>query len=177
MPNYHSLTDKELQLIFDQVISYLNNKKLIEPDWKEIAYLFEYNKYNEIMDGMICAMINIENLANEEFNDDFFSEYLEEGEKINNSKRVNFVRERIAICYREYSRHTFSLHATEIKNKENQKACLGFTVSGPGGQYGFDIDCIGVFSNTQDLMKSFDKSYFTTEENISNAQILRLWKR
>ena len=82
MPTYHSITDEELQSIFDQVIAYLHNKNLTEPDWKEISYLLEHNMYGEILDGLIYHMIDLLNLANDEFNDDFFSEYLEESEKI-----------------------------------------------------------------------------------------------
>jgi len=177
MPTYHSITDEEFQSIFDQVIAYLNNKNLTEPDWKEISYLLEHNKYGEILDGLICHMIDLYNLANDEFNDEFFSEYLEEGERINNSKRVDFARNRITWCYEQYSDHIFSLHSLEIHNKENQKAFLGFTVSGPGGQHGYNIDCIGVFSDAKELMKNFDKSYFVDAETISKAHILRLWKR
>jgi len=176
MPTYHSITDEELQSIFDQVIAYLHNKNLTEPDWNEISYLLEHNMYGEILDGLIYHMIDLLNLANDEFNDDFFSEYLEEGEKINNAKRMDFARERISWSYEQCSDHIFSLHSLEIQNKENQKALLGFTVSGPGGQHGYNMDCIGVFSSTKELMKSFDKSYFVDSETISKAHILRLWK-
>jgi hypothetical protein len=133
MPTYHSITDEEFQAIFDQVISYLNNKKLTEPDWKEISYLFRSEKYCEIADGLICYVLNLENLALDEFNDDFFEEYLEEGEKINNSKRVEFARGRIEWSYEDYGQYTFSLHSVEIQSKDNQKGILGFSVSGPGG--------------------------------------------
>ena len=177
MTNYHSITDEELQLIFDQVIAYLNKKNLNEPDWKEISYLLEHNMYREILDGLICHMINLDNLANEEFNDDFFEEYLDEGEKINNTKRVNFARNRISSSYEQCSDNIFSIHAIEIQNRENQKAYLGFTVSGPGGQHGYSLDCIGVFSDPKGIQDSFDSSYFTTENTISNAHILRLWKK
>ena len=177
MPAYHSITDEELQSIFDQVIAYLNNKNLPEPDWKEISHLLEHNMYGEILDGLICHMIDLLNLANDEFNDDFFEEYLEEGEKINNTKRVEFARGRIEWSYEQCSDHIFSLHAIEIKNKENQKGYLGFTVSGPGGQHGYNMDCIGVFSNTKELMKIFDKNYFVDAETISKAHILRLWEK
>ena len=95
MPTYHSITDEEFQFIFDQVIAYLYDKNLNAPDWQEISYLLEHNKYGEILDGLICHMIDLYNLANDEFNDEFFSEYLEEGERINNSKRVDFARNRI----------------------------------------------------------------------------------
>ena len=71
MPTYHSITDEEFQSIFDQVIAYLNNKNLTEPDWKEISYLFEYNKYEEVMGGMICGILHLDSLADDEFNDDF----------------------------------------------------------------------------------------------------------
>jgi hypothetical protein len=177
MTNYHSITDEELQLIFDQVIAYFNKKNLNEPDWKEISYLLEHNMYNEILGGLICHMIDLDNLANDEFNDDFFSEYLEEGEKINNAKRVDFARERISWSYEQCSDHIFSLHSLEIQNKDNQKALLGFTVSGPGGQHGYNMDCIGVFSSAKELIKSFDKSYFVDAETISKAHILRLWEK
>lgn len=178
MPNYHSLTDEELQSIFDQVIAYLNNNNLTEPDWREISYLLEHNKYIEIMDGMIDELLlDLYGLASHQFNDDFFSGYLEEGEKINNSKRVDFARNRISWCYEQGGDHIFSLHSLEIQNKENQKGYLGFTVSGPGGQHGYNMDCIGVFSSTKELMKSFDKSYFVDSETISKAHILRLWEK
>jgi hypothetical protein len=177
MPAYHSITDEELQSIFDQIIAYLHNKNLTEPDWREISYLLEHNKYSEIMDGMIDELLlDLYGLAIHQFNDDFFSEYLEEGEKINNSKRVDFARERITWCYEQCSDHVFSLHALEIQNKESQKGYLGFTVSGPGGQHGYNLDCIGVFSSTKELMKLFDKNYFLNAETISKAHILRLWK-
>ena len=86
MSTYHSITDEEFQSIFDQVIAYLNNKNLTVPDWKEISYLLEHNKYGEILDGLICHMIDLYNLANDEFSDEFFSEYIEEGERINNGE-------------------------------------------------------------------------------------------
>jgi len=177
MLTYHSITDEEFQSIFDQVIAYLNNKNLTEPDWKEISYLFEYNKYEEIMGGMICGILHLDSLADDEFNDDFFEEYLEEGEKINNTTRVEFARGRIEWSYEECGRYTFSLHSVEIQSRDNQKGILGFSVSGPGGQHGFDIDCIGVFSNTKELLKIYDESYLLADKNISNARILRLWKR
>jgi hypothetical protein len=177
MPNYVSITAEEFQSIFDQVIAYLNNKNLSEPDWKEISYIFVSEKYVEIADGQICYVLNLENLALNEFNDDFFEEYLEEGEKINNSKRIKFSRERISSSYEDYTDYTFSIHAVEIQNKENQKAFLGFTVSGPGGQHGYTINCIGVFSNTKELLKTYDSSYLLYDKHISDSHILRLWKR
>ncbi len=48
---------------------------------------------------------------------------------------------------------------------------------GPGGQHGYSLDCIGVFSDPKGIQDSFDSSYFTTEDTISNAHILRLWKK
>ncbi len=175
MSNYASMTDEEFQSICNQLISYLNNKTQEEPDWREISYLLEHNKYDEILEGLVCYYLDIELLATDEFNDDFLSEYLDEGEEIDDEKRISFAHERISRCFEDFSGTTFSIHSVEIKNEKGQCAIIGFSVSGPGGQYGFDIDCLGVFRNQKELLEGYSNKHYEDGDAISDEKILSLW--
>ena len=121
-------------------------------------------------------MIDLEGLAESDFNDDCLSEYLDEGEKINNKKRVEFARDRISLMLEDYSSHVFSLHGVKIQSKK-RKAILGFSVSGPGGQHGFTIDCLGVFLDEISLIKNFGKNYLNYGSKISDGRLMRLWQK
>ncbi len=177
MSDYASMTDEEFQSICNQLIAYLNDKTQEEPDWKELSYLLEYNKYDEILEGLTCYYLDIESLAKTEFNDDFMSEYLDDGEEIADERRISFAHERISRCFEDFSGHTFSIHAAEIKNENGHSAIVGFSVSGPGGQYGFDIKCIGVFRNQKVLLHTYNKTYYEDGDAIPDEKILDLWER
>jgi hypothetical protein len=166
----------DFQAIYDDAIAFLHKEILSEPGWKGISYLFENERYGEVLNGLICSMIYLEGIAESEFTDEYMSEYLDEGEKITNKKRVEFARHRISEAFEDYNYHAFSLHKVKIQSKK-RKAILGFSVSGPGGQYGFDIECIGVFADETSLLKKFKKNFFTYDSKISDSRILRLWKK
>ena len=177
MSDYHKITDEELQSKIDYVIDYLHNKKLPEPDWKEIGYFYEYNKYEEIIGGRDCSLIDIESIASVEFSDGNLEDHLDESEKINDERRISFAREIIKYHYMEYSDYVFSAHAVEISNTNGEKAILGFSISGPGGQYGFDISCDGVFKDVEEFFLHFPNQYQTIDEKISDSKILDLWEK
>lgn len=177
MSDYHKISDEELQSKIDYVIDYLNNKNLPEPDWKEIGYFYEYNKYDEIIGGRDCSLIDIESVASVEFSDSNLEDYLDESEKIDDAKRISFARERIQSHYEDYSYYVFSAHTVEISNTNGEKAILGFSISGPGGQYGFDISCVGVFKDVEEFFRHFDNDYQTFDEELSDSQILKLWEK
>jgi hypothetical protein len=177
MSDYHKISDEELQSKIDYVIEYLNNKNLPEPDWKEIGYFYEYNKYNDIVNARWSSLINIESLASREFNDNFLEDYLDQAEIIDNIKRIDFAKERIKYHYINYSNDIFSAHPVEILNRKKDKAILGFSVSGPGGQQDFDIICIGVFKNSEEFFHHFNNQYQNLDEEISDSKILQLWKK
>ena len=176
MTNYHSLTEYEFQTLCNQLIAYLDDEHTQEPDWKEVAYLFEFNKYEEIMGGMIQVLTNVKAISSLEFSDSFFSEY-EEVDEVDDSQRLRFARERISSHLEGYSNYSFTVHSVEIKNEIGELAVLGFSVSGPGGQYGFDIECIGIFKNNEDLLNFYGKEYISREHEISDERILKLWKK
>jgi hypothetical protein len=119
----------------------------------------------------------VESLASEEFNDDFLQDYSDELEIINNTKRIDFARERLNWHYMNYSDYVFSAHPVEISNRNGQKAILGFSISGPGGQHGFDISCLGVCKDMNEFLHQFDNQYQTFDEEISDSQILSLWEK
>ncbi len=177
MSDYHKISDEELQSKIDYMIDYLNNKNLPEPDWKEISYFYEYNKYDDIVNARSCNLINIEYLASQEFNDIFLEDFLDESEIIDNIKRINFAKERIEYHYMNYENDILSAHSVEILNRKKDKAILGFSISGPGGQYGFDIICIGVFKDTEEFFHYFDNQYQNLDEEISDSKILELWEK
>lgn len=168
--------DPEFQAIYDNAIAFLYKETLSEPGWQGISYLFENERYSEVLNGLICTMMYLEGFAESEFTDEYMSEYLDDGEKINNKKRVEFARNRISQIYEDYCPHVFSLHAVKIQSKK-RKAILGFSVSGPGGQHGFNIECIGVFADETSLIKKFKQNYVTYGSNISDSRILKLWKK
>lgn len=78
--------DPDFQSIFDEAIAFLFKETLTEPGWKGISHLFESECYDEVLNGLICTLVDLEGLADSEFNDQYLSEYLDEGEKINNKK-------------------------------------------------------------------------------------------
>ena len=162
--------DPDFQSIFDEAIAFLFKETLTEPGWKGISHLFESECYDEVLNGLICTLVDLEGMADSEFNDQFLSEYLDEGEKINNKKRVEFARDRISLTLEDYSAHVFSLHEVKIQSKERE-AILGFSVSG------FSIDCLGVFPDEISLIKNFGKNYLNYGSRISDAHLLRLWRK
>jgi hypothetical protein len=168
--------DPDFQSIVDEAIAFLFKETLTEPGWKGISHLFESECYDEVLNGLICTLVDLEGLADSEFNDQYLSEYLDLGEKINNKKRVEFARDRISLTLEDYSAHVFSLHGVKIQSKE-RKAILGFSVSGPGGQHGFSIDCLGAFPDEISLIKNFGKNYLNYGSKISDAHLLRLWRK
>jgi hypothetical protein len=168
--------DQDFQTIYDDAIAFLYKETLSEPGWQGISYLFENERYSEVLDGLICTMMYLEGFAESEFTDEYMGEYLDEGEKINNKKRLEFARDRISEMYEDYCAHVFSLHAVKIQSKK-RRAILGFSVSGPGGQHGFDMKCIGVFANEKSLLKKFKRNYITYGSKISDSRILKLWKK
>lgn len=177
MSDYHKITDEELQSKIDSVIDYLHNKKLPEPDWKEIGYFYEYNKYDDIVNARWCSLIALKSLASDEFYDGILEDNLAENEKIDDVKRINFARELIDWHYMNYSSYVFSAHPVEISNRNGEKAILGFSISGPGGQQGFDIYCAGVFKDTNEFFLHYSDEYLNFEDDLSDSHILNLWKK
>jgi hypothetical protein len=164
----------DIQSILDAAVLYLWDKRRPEPNLELLTEWLEGDGWDDVVSGLTASCIYTSRIL-DDMNDENLLEYrdIANQEIITNSDRIEFARCRIESLI---SDSMDSFHSIPIESKKMPPAELCFTMYyHPQG--GASIDGISVCHSHQDYLDECKGEIITDVNDLSNTEILTLWKK
>ena len=165
---------RSLHKILEEAVLHLWDDNYPEPDLTPLGKWLEVDGWNEVVTGLFSSCIYASSIL-EDLNDENLIEYTEVAnkKKIKNSDRITFARNHIEHLLSE---SMDSLHSITIDFEKMPPAELCFTMyyHGQGGAMFGDFE---LCHSPEEFIKEFDGDLITTPADLSDLQILDLWKK
>lgn len=162
----------DAQLLIDQAICNLWDKKYPKPDLEPLGAWLESDGWDYVVDGIFSPYFHIEKVK------DYFSDeslidygYAVATSEITDKLRIEFARHKIDYLLSE---SMDSVHIIEIESMDMPPAvlCILMYYHGQGGAF---FDFIGVDFSAEDFVNSIKNEIILDHEFLTDSKILEFW--
>lgn len=164
----------DLKRLLEKNVLHLWNEKYPAPDLTPLGEWLEVEGWDEVISGLYSSCIYSSNVMTY-LNDETLMEHIDivKRKDIKNSDRISFARNHIEYLL---SDSMDSIHSISIEFNDMPPADLCFTMY-YHGQGGAKFDDFELCHSPEKFIKEFDGDLITSPADLSDLQILDLWKK
>jgi hypothetical protein len=164
----------DFKRLLEKNVLHLWDEKYPAPDLTPLGEWLEVEGWDEVVSGLYSSCI-YSNTVMTDLNDETLMEHMDivKRKEIKNSDRISFARNHIEYLL---SGSMDSIHSISIEFNDMPPAELCFTMyyHGQGGAMFGDFE---LCHSTEEFIKEFDGDLITSPADLSDLQILDLWKK